>query len=214
MSALQSSIRVGVVGAHGGLGREIIQQTMSRGHHVIPFARRLDPVPFPVRRGWLSPDDESVPPIMNTTVLSSSTLPLPDLDAIVFALSGKPFERDATTKTVSEICGHLPTSCRSVTLVSAWGVGDSIEKSNVGIRIMKDFYLKSTYSAKQEQEDIVSNLKDVHVHILRPKVLSFSEIPFNTISTPRQVLARQILDSVEKDIGDFPKSSTVSDTEE
>jgi NAD(P)-dependent dehydrogenase (short-subunit alcohol dehydrogenase family) len=193
-----AALRIGVVGAHGGLGRELVQQSLLRGHTPIAFARRRDPILSPVRRGWLSPEGGEDETPMNVTCVSADVDPLPDVDAIVFAVSGRPFEADTSTSTVWHVCSHLPETCRAVTLVSAWGVGESINESNAGIRAMRGFYLRSTYASKEEQERLVSSLEGVEVRILRPKVLSYSVIPLNTIATPRRTLAKRILDELEE----------------
>ena len=142
-----SALRIGVVGAHGGLGRELVQQSLTRGHHPIAFTRRSDPIPTPVRSGWLSPDASAFTSPMQVSRGTYDTPP-PTMDALVIALSGSPFARDTTTEVVRRMCTQLPSACRSVTLVSAWGVGDSIHESNAGIQWMRDVYLRSTYSAK------------------------------------------------------------------
>lgn len=195
--AVTGGLCVGIVGAHGGLGRELVQQTLDRGWTPVPIVRRADPILAPVRKGWLSPDEDAtqqaaelvVPRTVNPTECPGS------LDALVFALSGKPFESNGnSTSLVRALCASLPASCRSVSLVSAHGVGDSIREANVGIQVMRSWYLRDTYAAKEEQEDIVANCGARRTRVVRPKVLSYSRIPFNPISTPRQALASDLLD--------------------
>ena len=40
--------------------------------------------------------------------------------------------------------------------MSAYGVGNSLDESNLGIKIMDSLYLRDTYRAKNRQEEIVS----------------------------------------------------------
>ena len=191
--ALRSCLRVGIVGAHGYLGRELVAQALDAGMTPLPFVRRMDPLRYPPTTGWLDPPRESIlSDFEDMPLYSTNATNLPPMDGIVFAMSGRPFEADTSTSVVARFCSHLPPQCEKVCLVSAWGVGDSIESSNLGIRAMRSWYLKSAYAEKERQEEIVSNLS-VPVLILRPKVLSFSPIPFNPSSTPRRVLASEIL---------------------
>tara|TARA_A100001015_G_C14733597_1_gene610870 strand:+ start:106 stop:381 length:276 start_codon:yes stop_codon:yes gene_type:complete len=84
-------------------------------------------------------------------------------------------------------------------MVSAFGSGDSLKGSNLGYKIMHDFYLKEGYAAKEEQERIVAKTPGMEKLILRPKVLSFEKIPMNNFAVIRYDLAKQILDWLEED---------------
>ena len=91
---------------------------------------------------------------------------------------------------------QLPQRCKSISLVSAYGVGNSIENADLGIVSMRNWYLKDVYRAKQEQEYMVNNFpRDVKKNIYRPKVLSYGNT--NSFkSTSRQALAREILSNL------------------
>ena len=193
-----------VVGAHGALGRELTYQCVQRGWKVTALTRRDDPICQPDRSGWLNPELSLSRPIINSTLLQiertrGSRTVCPKCDTVVFALSGKPFRRDDTTSVVRSICESLPLSCKGICLVSAHGVNGG---GNVGIRIMREWYLESTYAAKKDQEDIVQQYDSatVRTRILRPRVLSYASIPMNPISTPRYVLASNILDWIGDDL--------------
>lgn len=56
--------------------------------------------------------------------------------------------------------------------------------------------LKDEYKAKRQQEQILYGM-DVDTLVLRPKVLSYGHIPFNTIFTTRKDLAREIIEWVD-----------------
>ena len=201
------AVNIGVVGAHGDLGRELVQQCRDRALTPTAFVRRTDDrVQPPVRAGWLSPDTNNamqLPPFRGLNVKNAlDPDPTSTLDAVVFALSGKPFTDDKTTEVVEHVCATLSPRCRTVCLVSAHGVGDSIDGANTGIQLMRSWYLQSTYKAKEEQETILATMKEregenLSVLVVRPKVLSYDTIPLNPAATPRWLLARDILDWCE-----------------
>lgn len=206
-----SSLTISVVGAQGRLGRELVVQSLERGWKVNGIVRRPDdPVFFPSRKGWLVPnlqeDMRRLPVVDPNLSLTCNTTCSKETDAVVFAMSSKPFsskvEMQVQNEVVRRICSTSKTSaCKKVCLVSAFGAGDSLQGSNVGYQVMHDFYLKEGYSAKEEQERIVSSScgDGVNTLILRPKVLSFQKIPFNPFSVVRSELASQILDWVEEE---------------
>lgn len=192
---------VGVVGAHGGLGRELIQQCNERGWNSLAMVRRSALVEAPVRTGWLNPSSESKEYLPTNYFLTkgSDTMCPEQCDAIVFAMSGKPFENNtSTTDVIRAVCDSLTPRCKSMCLVSAYGVGDSIEGANVGIQVMRSWYLKSTYDEKLKQEELVDSLP-IRSLILRPKVLSFDTIPFNPTAVRRRDLAMDILDWISSE---------------
>lgn len=193
------SYTIAVAGARGGLGRELVAQAVDRGYSVIGIVRdenASQPIFRPCRVGWL---DEFVPntqPVRGDIVLQSAPSTM-TYDALILSMSGKPFSKDDSVKTTRALLDSLPLQCRDVVLVSAHGVGDSIDDANVGIRIMRSAYLRQTYAAKQVQETLVNALDPtVRTRILRPKVLSYGPIPWNTIATPREVLAHDILNQL------------------
>jgi nucleoside-diphosphate-sugar epimerase len=195
---------IAVAGIRGGLGRELASQALSHDMRVIGLVRPTEvteTIRHPVRRGWLSAsaDDAATAEVIRDTRLSLHALdrPSPNYDALILCMSGQPFDsHDTMYESTVSICRLLPRSCKHIVLVSAHGVGESIRQSNVGIKVMRGWYLRETYSSKERQEMFVAGLEGVTTTILRPRVLSYGHIPFNTISTRRQDLAQQILHSV------------------
>jgi hypothetical protein len=122
-----------------------------------------------------------------------------DTNAIVFAMSAKPFaskdEMCLQNDVVQEMCDTAQqVNCSKICLVSAFGSGSTLEGSNAAYRVMHDFYLKEVYSAKEIQEEIVSNVTNCEHLILHPKVLCFEPIPFNPDAVVRSELAKDILE--------------------
>ncbi|OUU50612.1 MAG: hypothetical protein CBC12_05315 [Candidatus Puniceispirillum sp. TMED52] len=201
------SFTVTIAGAHGRLGRELVSQCLQRGWSVNGVVRRPeDPVFAPIRKGWLSPnekeDSQRIPILSSNLTLTTNTTCKSNTNGIVFVMSARPFstklEMSVQNEVVRRLCGTArSTNCSKICLVSAFGSGDSLEGSNVGYKIMHDFYLKEGYAAKEEQERIVSKTPDMDTLILRPKVLSFEKIPMNNFAVVRSELAEQILDWLE-----------------
>lgn len=198
------SLVVGVFGGHGALGRELIQQSRERGLDNVAFVRRNDPIRPPTRSGWLSPDDPIPPPnpfrkIRTVNVKHERFEDVAQCDALIFCMSGRPFMRDTSTYVVSRALCSMGANTSKIALVSAWGVGDSFADAAVGIRVMNDWYLKSTYEEKNTQESLVSleAKKGRDVRVWRPRVLCFSKIPLNSYAITRQSLACDILDWIE-----------------
>jgi putative NADH-flavin reductase len=189
------ALRVAIAGAHGGLGRELVRQSLDRGWKTFAFIRRDDPVFEPTRTGWLSEDDTYRVPMRDKKLSTHLYEDILDVsyDALAIAIGGRPFSKDTSVETVERLCTNLPKTCKKVCLVSAYGSGDSLKNADAGIRAMSDWYLKDVYKAKRSTESIVSSL-DRGTLIVRPRVLSYDSIPFNPISSTRQDVAREIVE--------------------
>lgn len=194
--ASSAAYTVTIVGGTGGLGRELTQQCRDRGWTPIVLCRSADRHVYPpVRNGWLTPVANAnavLPPFANLDVRSTSDPP-PYSDAVVFSLSGKPFTQDTSTEVVRHVLTR--TDCNKIAYISAHGVaGNATSDANAGIGIMRNLYLKSTYDAKRDQEALVCACKHATWRVWRPRALSYTYIPFNSVTTPRSVLARDVLD--------------------
>jgi nucleoside-diphosphate-sugar epimerase len=192
------ALRVGVLGAHGYLGREVVSQCLSRQWDVTAYVRRPnDPVLSPLRRGWLDPHPVAVRAARPMTSphlrVRSADDPSGTEDVLVSVVSGRPFaDESSTVDTFVSLCESLTGKSARVCLVSAHGVGDSVEDANAGIQIMRDWYLRSTYAAKEAQEKYLRTTFWGDTLVLRPRVLSFEPVPFNPVARPRAAVAREI----------------------
>lgn len=189
------SFTVAIAGANGDLGRELVQQTLERNWNCLAITRNK-PLYYPFRGGWLSNDESKLYPVEDDKLLNVNYTQLPKAyDALVISLGNKPFIKDDSYLTCEHLVKTLPSECQKICLVSAHGVGDSINDSNFGIKAMRGWYLRQVYESKRLQEDMISALNDVETIVMRPKVLSYGTIPFNSIHTSREKLAREILDT-------------------
>lgn len=198
-------LTVGVLGAQGNLGREVVSQCLARGWTVHAYVRRpTEPVLTPVRRGWLSPDSNAVRAARPITserlhLFDSSDVPSGDEDAIVSVMSGTPFTNEMDTEhAFRNVCSGVDTQTCRVCLVSAHGVGDSIEGANSGIQVMRGWYLQGTYTATESQEDYLRDTWGGTYIILRPRALSYEPIPLNPIAQTRASIASEVCTWIQR----------------
>ena len=111
-------------------------------------ASERPPVLSPLRRGWLDPNPVAIRGRASDDVAAPARAqwggPLGTEDVRVSVVSGRPFaDESSTVDTFVSLCESLTGESARVCLVSAHGVGDSIEDANAGIQIMRDWYLRS-----------------------------------------------------------------------
>lgn len=188
-----------VVGANSNLGREIVFQAVNdRNLEVLGLSSQTNILYQPSRVNSFNPDTN------NQLELKSPKLTLynywsyiyQDYDHLIFCTSAKPFQKDYSDKLTQKLLQNLSPKCQSISLVSAFGVGDSLQQGNLGIQVMDNLYLKDVYRAKNQQELLINNFMDQPVmkFIYRPKALSYGKTILN--STSRQELAKEILDNI------------------
>lgn len=205
-----------IVGASSGLGKELVYQSLyNKNLRVLATTNNLDGVKIPFRGGGLNDNLDSPIIVDNNLRIENYWKDINyiyDYKNIVFTTSSRPFKDDYSYFLTKKFLDNLSTDCKSISLVSAYGVGDSLEGANAGIRIMENFYLKKVYEAKNKQEEIikqykrnVDNIKNpyylnkiknitIKKNIYRPKVLTYGENIFNGQS--REDLAEKILDNM------------------
>ena len=189
---------VAIAGIQGRLGRELAWQARQRDWTPVGVGVRRpdDPVLAPVRAGWLSESRRATVEPMHGIQLRTAPVTPAHADALVLCMSGRPFatreEMAAQTRLVRSLVKTSAPHAR-VVLVSAHGAGDSLEGSDLGIQVMHSAYLRHTYAAKEDQEEIL-RASERPTLVLRPRVLSHASIPFNPIDTTRADLATEILD--------------------
>ena len=196
-------VNVCVVGANSGLGKELIYQSaIDRNNTVLGLYSTYDNVIMPYRGGGLEEKTENLEPIKSDNIILESYWDDTHIDYehIIFCTSSKPFTEDYSDKLTEKYLQKLSDKCKTISLISAYGVGDSKEKSSLGIKLMDAIYLKDVYRAKNIQEDLInynSNVRSgkIKKFIYRPKVLSYGKNPFIQ-STSREELAKKILNNI------------------
>ena len=152
-----------VVGASSGLGKELVYQSLyNKNLNVLALTSNLDEVRIPYRGGGLN-DDLNRPAIIDDNLKIENYWRdfknIYDYKNIIFTTSSTAFKEDYSYFLTKKILNNLSSYCESINLVSAYGVGDSLDNANLGIKIMENFYLKDVYSAKNRQEELINNYK-------------------------------------------------------
>ena len=132
-----------VVGASSGLGRELVYQgSLDRNKTVLALTSQ------PVLRKPCRVN--SFTEIKNQPIYITNKVDRDhywkdlsnyDYQHIVFTTSAKPFKEDFSDRLMCKIMQRLPKSCKTVTLVSAYGVGDSLKNKEVGIKAVSYTHL-------------------------------------------------------------------------
>ena len=187
-----------IVGASSGLGRELIYQSITnRNKKVLGLSRIQLPISEPYR-GNSYEDIKQMPEIKSKNLsLDSYWNNITDqYDNLIFCTSASAFEKDYSDKLTKKFLDNIPESCKTISLISAFGVGNSLNQGNIGIQLMEKIYLKDVYRAKNIQENLINSYKKKNVEkfIFRPKALSYGNTLFE--STPRFELAEEILENL------------------
>lgn len=194
-----NAFKICVVGGSSGLGKELIFQSINeRDHDVLALTSGIKPITVPCRQNSFNEiknqKEYNHPNLIKANYWDD--ISNFSYENIIFTTSAKPFEDDYSDKLMKKVLENLSEDCKSITLVSAFGVSDSLKKGNLGISIMNSWYLKDVYRAKNEQEDILKKYKkNIKKYVLRPKALSYGETQLESLT--RRKLATDILDKID-----------------
>ena len=147
-----------VVGASSGLGKELVYQTSLDRNKTVLALTTGSVIRAPCRVNSFT-EIKNQPLYVSKKVTKDNywnNLSSFDYENIIFTTSAKPFKEDYSDRLMCKILQDLPESCKTVTLVSAHGVGDSLSTKEVGIKVMNDWYLKDVYRVKNEQEKMLN----------------------------------------------------------
>tara|TARA_A100001015_G_C14953064_1_gene697561 strand:- start:343 stop:990 length:648 start_codon:yes stop_codon:yes gene_type:complete len=193
-----------VIGSTSGLGKELVyQSTVERNMSVLALSGTSKPLTIPCREN--SFEEINSQPIFNNPNIKKDnywkSLKNYEYENIVFTTSAKPFKEDYSDRLLVKILADLPKSCKHLILISAYGVGDSLNENELGINVMNKWYLKDVYRSKNNQENILdldifkTKYPELKTTILRPKALSYGKTILPSI--PREQLAKDILDKID-----------------
>jgi hypothetical protein len=184
-----------IVGGSSGLGRELIYQSLQNNNKVLALSNNLNEIKIPYRGGGLeNKETDMIIQDKNLMVCNYNNFEKFQFENIVFTTGAKPFEKDYSDKITETILTNQNIALKKIVLISADGVGDSLPKSNSGIKIMNNWYLKDVYRAKNIQETLINKYKNDYnakIFIIRPKVLSYGDNIF--MAKSRKQLANEIL---------------------
>ena len=185
-----------VVGGSSGLGREIIYQAIEKDLKILTLTNNPDNIKLPYRGGGLNNKKTNLLlRSCNLKITNYNNFNNYNFSNIVFTTGAKPWKHDYSDIITKNILSCESFNFDNIVLLSAYGVGDSLTDSNLGIKIMNNLYLQDVYRAKNEQEKMLENYKiqnpKTNVNILRPKALSYGNSIF--IGRSRQSLASEII---------------------
>lgn len=184
-----------IVGGSSGLGREIIYQSLQNNNKVLALSNNPNQIKIPYRGGGLeNKETNTIIQDKNLMICDYNNFEKFKFENIVFTTGAKPFEKDYSDEITETILTNQNIALKKIVLISAEGVGNSLPKSNSGIKIMNNWYLKDVYRAKNNQEILINKYEkeyNTQIFIIRPKVLSYGKNIF--IAKSRQQLANEIL---------------------
>lgn len=193
---LGESYKLCVVGAGGKLGRELVYQTIVERNSDILALTSKDVIRMPYRGGGYN-EKELMPELKNNKIFKKNYWEniTEKYDSIVICTGGSPFKEDYSDKITQKFLEHLSPSCKDISIVSAYSVGDSLEKFSIPFQVMDNLYLRDVYRAKRVQEHLIKDFNGpCRKKIFRPRALSFGNTALP--STSREDLAREILDTI------------------
>ena len=191
------SFNVCVVGANGGLGRELVYQSIKNyNYQVLGLTSTPYYIYEPFRGNGFQEIGATSEFKSNNLFLENYWNHIPfDYEHIIFCTGSQPLEDDYSDILTKKLISNLSEKCKSISLVSAYGVNEKISFSNIMVKILERLFLSDSYRAKSIQEELILSLKkDVNTYIYKPKALSFGFTYLE--STSRQELAEEILNNI------------------
>ena len=187
-----------IVGAGGGLGRELVYQAINDRNNTVLALTTSDKIYKPYR-------GDTYNEIQDRSEYKSSLLTVDNywkridyqFKSLVICIGGVPFKDDYSDALTLKCLENLPVTCQDVSIVSAYSVEENtLEKFSIPFQIMSNFYLKDVYRSKRMQETYLKryNKTKIRKKIYKPRALSYGDtfLP----STSRMDLAREILDAI------------------
>lgn len=154
-------MKLAVFGATGGTGKEIVKQALAAGHEVTVLVR--DPARLTIKHDklYLVIGDVLNPDKVEETLAGS--------DAVCCSLGNTPNNPDMV---VSEGTRHIidcmvKQGIRRLVVVTALGVGDSLEQVTLTFKMIMKTVLRKAYEDKERQEQLVRE-SDLDWVIVRP----------------------------------------------
>jgi len=167
-----------IVGSSGGLGRELIYQGLNNKNKILALTSNPENIKIPYRGGGLSNKNSNLLLRSPNLIISNyENFANFNFSNIVFCSGAEPFTKDYSDSLTKNILNCEKLNLQNIVLISAYGVGNSLNNANIGIQIMNNLYLQDVYRAKNSQEELLENYKKTNpisrIKIFRPKALSY-----------------------------------------
>ena len=160
-------MRILVVGATGGTGREIVQQALERGHEVVALARKPEKIDVKHERLHVVKGD-----VMELSTLDAA---MKNIDAVMCALGHKRWLGPSSILsqgTRNLIDAMQRNGVKRLVVESALGVGDSIGKLGVYYTLFTIPFILPFYWFDKERQERVVRASNVEWIIVRPAQLT------------------------------------------
>ena len=160
-------MRILVIGATGGTGREIVKQALERGHDVVALART--PGKLDLKHDRLR--------VVKGDVMDPSTLDaaVKDVDAVVCALGHKRWlgpSNILSQGTRNIVAAMEKNGVKRLVVETALGVGDSIGRLGVYYTLFTIPFILPFYWFDKERQERVVRASNVEWIIVRPAQLT------------------------------------------
>lgn len=186
-----------IVGANGGLGRELVYQSLQKDKSVFGLTSKPSIMYEPYRGDDFFEETNCFTEVKNNNLTLINYWEKLDIDYnhLILCTGSQPFQEDYSDKLTKKILENLSDKCKTISLVSAYGVNQKLNYNNIGVKFLQNYFLKDTYRAKIEQEKLIYECKNIKQYIYRPKALSY-KISFFFDTLTRQELASDILNQI------------------
>lgn len=187
-----------LLGASSDLGKEIIFQGLNNKNiKILALTNNPNNIIIPYRGGGLNnKNKKSLLRSPNLEISSYNSFINYNFSNIVLTSGAKPFQNDYSDILTKNILNCESLTLENIILISAYGVGNSLNNANPGIKIMNNLYLQDVYRAKNAQEELLNNYKknnkETNIKIFRPQGLSYGINIYGLKS--RESLANEILE--------------------
>jgi kynurenine 3-monooxygenase len=188
-------MRIVVVGASSGTGRQVAEQGVQRGHEIVAVSRSGAGLP-----GVTDVRGDATEPDVLATAFADG------VDAVVLAIGGTKGTHHNRSVVTKAVLDALPSSLTRVVVHSSLGVGDSQRFLPKGMALLTSVVLRTALADHAEQEELV-RASGRPWTIVRPggltdkpasgRIVALEEpAPFTSV-IPRADVAHFILDCLE-----------------
>ncbi len=167
-------MRVLVVGASKGIGRQTVKAALAQGHEVTAFSRNPSKLdikhPKLKLRSGNALDTKSLEQIIPGHDVIICALGLPTLKAIGPPFAGRSYVLSKGTKNILD--NMRATKVKRYICVTAIGTGDSVKQCTPLARIVLRYGLRWLFKEKDAQENLIRSSVGIDWTIIRPTAIT------------------------------------------
>ncbi|HYB30321.1 MAG TPA: NAD(P)H-binding protein [Solirubrobacteraceae bacterium] len=141
-------MRIGVLGAAGGTGRQVVQQALDRGWEVAALARRPDALTITNERLSVTQGDAREP--------SGAASVVKGCDAVISVIGLRKGVDTSLSDATTTICAAMKEAgVRRLVVMSVLGIRDSADKAGIFGRVIIPLFMKKAVSDRVRVEEVV-----------------------------------------------------------